>query len=126
MAPGDLGRDRLLAERASSLMWAGRIADAETACRLLLDRDLDPSLEGAVRVCLGHALLSAGRARDSLGELERACQSPLLTGAERAEAQAWASFARLDCWTSTVPQPPPGKPGRRRYRPAITPLRVSP
>ena len=24
MAPGDLGRDRLLAERASSLMWAGR------------------------------------------------------------------------------------------------------
>ena len=62
---------------------------------LLLDRDLDPSLEGAVRVCLGHALLSAGRARDSLCELERACQSPLLTGAERAEAQAWASFARL-------------------------------
>ena len=34
MAPGDPGRDRLLAERASSLMWAGRIADAETACRL--------------------------------------------------------------------------------------------
>jgi tetratricopeptide (TPR) repeat protein len=95
MAPGDPGRDGLLAERASSLMWAGRIADAETACRLLLGRDLDPSLEAAVRVCLGHALLSAGRARDSLRELERACQSPLLTGAERAEAQAWASFARL-------------------------------
>jgi hypothetical protein len=95
MAPGDLGRDRLLAERASSLMWAGRVTDAETACRLLLDRDLDPSLDRAVRVCLGHALLSAGRARDSLCELERACQSPLLTGAERAEAQAWASFARL-------------------------------
>ncbi|HTQ93276.1 MAG TPA: AAA family ATPase [Streptosporangiaceae bacterium] len=95
MAPGDPGRYGLLAERASSLMWAGRIADAETACRLLLDRDLDPSLEGAVRVCLGHALLSAGRARDSLCELERACQSPLLTGADRAEAQAWASFARL-------------------------------
>ena len=55
----------------------------------------DPSLEAAVRVCLGHALLSAGRSRDSLCELERACQSPLLTGAERAEAQAWASFARL-------------------------------
>jgi DNA-binding CsgD family transcriptional regulator len=76
-------------------MWAGRIADAETACRLLLDRDLDPSLEVAVRVCLGYALLSAGRARDSLCELEQACQSPLLTSAERAEAQAWASFARL-------------------------------
>src|SRR5215470_5350831 len=95
MAPGDAGRDRLLAEQASSLMWAGRITDADTACRLLLGRDLDPSLEGTVRVCLGHALLSAGRARDSLCELERACQSPLLTAAERAEAQAWASFARL-------------------------------
>ncbi len=44
---------------------------------------------------LGRALLSAGRARDSLCELERACQSPPLTSAERAEAQAWASFARL-------------------------------
>ena len=95
MAPGDPGRDGLLAERATSLMWAGRITDAETACRSLLGRDLDPSLEGAVRICLGHALLAGGQARDGLCELERACQSPLLTGAERAEAQAWASLARL-------------------------------
>jgi hypothetical protein len=95
MAAGDPGRDGLLAERASSLMWAGRIADAEAACRSLLGRHLDPSLEGAVRICLGHALLSAGRARDSLCELERACQSPVITGPERAGAQAWASFARL-------------------------------
>jgi DNA-binding CsgD family transcriptional regulator len=95
MAPGDPGRDRLLAERASSLMWAGRSADAEAACRLLLGRDLDPSLEGAVRVCLGHALLAGGQARDGLCELEQAGQSPLLTGAERADAQAWVSLARL-------------------------------
>jgi hypothetical protein len=94
-APGDPGRDGLLAERATSLMWAGRITDAETACRSLLGRDLDPSLEGAVRICLGHVLLAGGQARDGLCELERACQSPLLTGAERAEAQAWASLARL-------------------------------
>jgi len=95
MAPGDPGRDGLLAERATSLMWAGRITDAEATCRSLLGRDLDPSLEGAVRICLGHALLAGGQARDGLCELERACQSPLLTGAERAEAQAWASLARL-------------------------------
>jgi DNA-binding CsgD family transcriptional regulator/tetratricopeptide (TPR) repeat protein len=94
-APGDPGHDDLLAERASSLMWAGRIADAEEACRSLLGRDLDPSLEAAVRICLGHALLAGGRARDGLCELERAGQSPLLTSAERAEAQAWASFARM-------------------------------
>jgi len=95
MAPGDPGRDRLLAERVSSLLWAGRIADAEAACRLLLGRDLDPSLQGTVRVYLGYALLAGGQARDGLRELERACQSPLLTGAERAGAQARASFARL-------------------------------
>jgi len=95
MALGDPGRDRLLAERAGSLMWAGRSADAEAACRSLLGRDLDPSLEDAVRACLGHALLTGGQAPEGLCELERACQSPLLTDAERAEAQAWASFARM-------------------------------
>jgi DNA-binding CsgD family transcriptional regulator len=95
MAPRDPGRDGLLAEQASSLMWAGRIGDAEAACRSLLGCHLDPSLEDTVRVCLGHALLAGGRARDGLYELERACQSPLLAGTERAEAQAWASLARL-------------------------------
>ena len=95
MTPTDPGRDGLLAEQASSLMWAGRIGDAETACRSLLGRDLDPPLEGTVRACLGHALLSSGRAPEGLRELERACQSPLLTGSERAEAQAWASFDRM-------------------------------
>jgi len=95
MTPTDPGRDGLLAEQASSLMWAGRIGDAETACRSLLGRDLDPPLENTVRACLGHALLSSGRAPEGLRELERACQSPLLTGSERAEAQAWASFDRM-------------------------------
>jgi DNA-binding CsgD family transcriptional regulator len=95
MTPGDPGRVRLLAEQATSLMWAGRLADAEAACRSLLGRNLDPSLHGAVRARLGHVLLAAGQARDGLCELERACQSPPLTGAERAEALAWASLARL-------------------------------
>jgi DNA-binding CsgD family transcriptional regulator len=95
MAPGDPGRDHLLTEQASSLLWAGRIADAEATCRLLLGRHLDPSLESTVRVCLGHTLLASGQAREGLSELERACRSPLLTGAERAGALAWASLARL-------------------------------
>jgi len=94
-ASGDPGRDRLLAEQVSSLLWAGRIADAEATCRSLLGRDHDGSVEGTVRVYLGHALLTRGRARDGLRELERACQSPLLSSAERAGAQARASFARL-------------------------------
>ena len=95
MGRGDPGRDGLLAELAGSLMWAGQITDAEATCRSLLGRGHDPSVEGAVRVCLGHALLLSGRARDGLRELERACQSPLLPGSERAGAQAWASMASL-------------------------------
>ena len=95
MDPADPGRDRLLAERASSLMLAGRIADAEAACRLLLGRDHDRSVEGAVRICLGHALLAQRQVRDALRELEQAGSSPALSGAERAAAQAWASYGRV-------------------------------
>ena len=95
MASGDPGHDQLLTERANSLMWAGRLADAEATCRLLLGRGLDPSLDGAVRARLGHVLLAGGRAGDGLCELERACESPLLTGSRRAGAQAWTSMARL-------------------------------
>src|SRR5215216_1637140 len=36
--PADPGRDRLLADRAGALMWSGRLAEAETAFRSLLDR----------------------------------------------------------------------------------------
>lgn len=95
MAPADPGRDRLLAERASSLMVSGRNADALAACRSLLDRDLDPQVEGPVRICLGRALLAQGQVRDALQELEQAGSSPALPGAERAAARAWAGFARM-------------------------------
>ena len=91
----DPGRDRLLAERASSLMLAGRIADAAAACRLLLGRDHDRSVTGPVRICLGHVLLAQGHVHDALRELERAAESPVLTGAESAAARAWAGYARL-------------------------------
>ncbi len=95
MDPQDPGRDQLLAEQAGSLMLAGRIADAEAACRSLLDRDHDQSVAGAVRICLGHALLAQGQAGDALREFTRAAESPACTGAQLAAAQAWASYARL-------------------------------
>ena len=89
------GRDQLLAEHAGSLMLAGRIAAAEAACRSLLGRDHDQSVTGAVRICLGQALLTQGRAGDALRELDRAAESAVRTNAERAAAHAWASYARL-------------------------------
>ena len=100
MDPADPGRDRLLAEQASGLMWAGRIFDAEKICRALLDRAHDPAAEGPARICLGHALLATGRAGDGLRELEQAGESPVLTGADRANGLAWASMARV--WLSDL------------------------
>ena len=91
--PADPGRDGLLAERAGSLMLAGRIADAEVACRSLLGRDHDPAMDGQARICLGHALLAQGRARDGLRELEKAADSSALTQREQAGALGWAGFA---------------------------------
>ena len=95
MPATDPGRDRVLAERASSLMLSGRIAEAEAACRSLLGRHHDRSVDGAVRICLGHALLAQGLAGDALRELDQAGESPVLAGTDRAAAQAWASYARL-------------------------------
>src|SRR6202451_4415433 len=94
MAPADPGRDRLLAERASSLMVSGRIADTLAACRSLLGRDPDPPGGGPARGFLGRAVLAEGQVRDALQELEQAGSSPALPGAERAAAWAWAGFAR--------------------------------
>jgi len=93
--PADPGRDRLLAERADSLMLAGRVPDALAACRDLLGRSHDPDVDGQVRVCLAHALLARGQVREARHELDLACRSPGLPAAARAAAEAWAGFARI-------------------------------
>jgi len=89
------GRDELIAERASSLMLAGRIADAEAACRLVLGRDPDPRVASAVRTCLGQALLTQGQVHNALDELEQTARSPTQTDASQPASRAWASYARL-------------------------------
>ena len=95
MNPADEGRDRLMAERAGTLMLAGQVPAALTACRELLGRHHDPDTDGQARTCLAHALLARGQVRDALGELDRASRSPRLSEAERAAAHAWAGFARI-------------------------------
>jgi DNA-binding CsgD family transcriptional regulator len=93
MAPADANRDRLLAEQASSVVLAGRSSAAMTICRALLERDHDPSAEGAARLCLAHALLVSGHPRDGLGQLDSAADLPVLTEAERASTLGLASVA---------------------------------
>jgi len=85
----------LSAERAGYLMLSGRIADAEAACRALLDGRPDPAAEVAARMCLGRALLAQGREREGLSEMERLAAAPGPGDAVHDAARASASFARL-------------------------------
>ena len=94
MNPHDPARDQALAERATSLMLAGRIPEAEAECRNLLGRSHDPRSVATARIGLGQALLTQGRAQDGLRELEEAAGSPALTGAERAIALGWTCGSR--------------------------------
>ena len=96
MDPADPGRDALLAEQAGSLLRAGRLAETEAICRALLGRDHDPSVTAYVRIRLGRTLMAGGRARDALGELERAVASAAPASAELAAARAYESFVRLN------------------------------
>ena len=95
MDPADPGRDGMLVEQASSLMWACRVAAARQMCSTLLERAHAGEAEGPARLCLGYALVAQSQHRDALPELERAAESPVLTEAERTRAQAWAGYARL-------------------------------
>ena len=95
MDPADPGRDGMLVEQASSLMWAGRVAAARQMCSTLLERAHAGDAEGPARLCLGYALVAQSQQRDALPELERAAESPVLTDAERAGARAWAGYAQL-------------------------------
>jgi tetratricopeptide (TPR) repeat protein len=94
-------------------MWSGRLAGTEEACRSLLDRAHDPSVEAPARLLLARTLAAQGRVRDSLQELERVRRSREL-GDELA-AGAWGAegMARLELGAiSTARWPRPGRHGR--------------
>src|SRR5215211_3569878 len=73
-----------------------RLAEAEATCRMLLDRERDPSVAAQARILLSRTLATQGRIREALQELERVQQSPGLAGKPRAAAWAAESMARVD------------------------------
>lgn len=91
--PADPDRDRLVAERASSLWWAGQLPEAQAACRALLGGQHDPLLDEPARICLARTLIAEGRMADALRELEWVQQATGVTEAGRAAAWGWASMA---------------------------------
>ena len=95
MQPTDPDRDRTRSARAVALMSAGRVAEAERACRALLDGTRDATAEATSRSCLGLALLTSGRPAAGLEELECAAASRALDPSGRARAMGWVSIAHL-------------------------------
>jgi DNA-binding CsgD family transcriptional regulator len=99
--PVDPARDGLLAERAVSLMWSGRLADAEAVCREALARGHDPGTDGTLRLCLVQTLLGRGRIEEALQEADAAIAAAQLPDAGRVRFQAFkasalASFGQLE------------------------------
>jgi DNA-binding CsgD family transcriptional regulator len=93
--PVDPGRDHMLAEQAVSLMWSGRVLEAEQLCREVLARGHDPAVDSLLRLCLGQALVARGRGEEALKEADAAAAAPDLSDVERARLWAWASMGRL-------------------------------
>ncbi len=94
-APDDPARDRLLADRAVSLMWSGSLADAEAICRDALSVDQDARTEGVLLWCLVQTLLARGRPRDAADVVEAAVASPRLLEGDRVRLQARGAMAKM-------------------------------
>jgi DNA-binding CsgD family transcriptional regulator/tetratricopeptide (TPR) repeat protein len=90
----DRDRDALLAEQAVSLLWSGRLGDAEAICGEVLGRAHDPGLDGTLRLCLVQTLVGRGRLEAALREAAAATASPTLSGVERARFQAFMAMAQ--------------------------------
>lgn len=93
LEPGDPRRTDLQAEQAGDLLWAGRIRDAETLFRQLLERGIPRETDGALRRGLARALLFEGRVAEGLEEFAR-IEDALPASSDDAEVRAWLSMAR--------------------------------
>jgi DNA-binding CsgD family transcriptional regulator/tetratricopeptide (TPR) repeat protein len=105
--PAQPARDELLAEQAVSLMWAGRLADAEGVCRAVLAGTHDADTAATLRLCLAQTLLGRGRIEKALEEMDPAAASQQLPDAERVRLQAFrasafASLGQLDAAAETA------------------------
>ena len=93
--PDDPLRGEIGADRAMSLLWSGRVLEAETACRELLSVVRDRALGSRVRLCLAQALFGRGRGEEAVEVAEEAARGPALSSRERALVRAWVSLGLM-------------------------------
>jgi DNA-binding CsgD family transcriptional regulator len=81
-------QEEIRAELTRSLLWAGRVADAEAlASEMLRDRRGDTQA-ASLTYALGRALAYQGRMEDSIAHLERTLTKPELATRDRAQLVA--------------------------------------
>jgi DNA-binding CsgD family transcriptional regulator len=107
-SPADPARDGLLAELAVSLMWSGRLAEAEATCRELLGRAHDPAIDATVRLCLVQTLVGRGRLEEALRQADTATAQQLpdtnRLRFQAFKASALASSGQLEAAAETAAQ----------------------
>jgi tetratricopeptide (TPR) repeat protein len=123
--PTDPARDGLLAAQAVSLMWCGRLADAEGVCRAVLARTHDPDTDATLRLCLVQTLLGRGRIEEALEEMDAAVASQQLSAIERVRLQAFrasalASLGQLDAAAETAARVRPAADSLPRNMPTTS------
>src|SRR5437763_8039671 len=84
-------RDTLGAELARSLLWSGRLEEAELVIRELLERPQEPQLAGSLHYALARVLAYRGRLAESIAQVDRALKTPDLPARERASLLAGVS-----------------------------------
>ena len=87
-------RERLLADRAFALVWAGRPAEAAAAAEDLVDT-VSPRLEPSLRRTLSLAYVLQGRGADAAEQAERIAAGDQFDEATRALALADAAQGRV-------------------------------
>lgn len=94
-APADPRRREIMADRAVSLLWSGRVPEAEESCRDLLAGDPGPWLRPRVQLCLAQSLFAGGRGDEAVEVADFAARSPDLSDTERAQVRAWISLGHM-------------------------------
>lgn len=93
--PSDRRADGLIAECAVSLMWSGRLEEAEAMCEEVLGRNHDPAVEGLAHWCLVQTLLARGRPQEAVKAVEDALRSPAISESDAVRLRARGSMAQM-------------------------------
>ena len=88
-------RDEIELEHAGALLWSGRVGDAETLARAILDRAGSPEMREAARSAVSLALFFQNRMGEAGAEFEAAAADPSVPVSSRPSLLAQAAMGHL-------------------------------